>query len=117
VVGCEVSKQPPWSIATSTITERGFIIPSISRVTRCGATAGDQNGADDDVRFAEFLLEDERVGHQDPGSRPEVLVELVQSIERAFEDRHLPVGAEGDACRPCPDDATADHEDRAGQRR
>ena len=39
VVAWDVSKQPPWSIATSTITERGFIRPSVSRVTRCGATA------------------------------------------------------------------------------
>ena len=39
VVGRDVSKQPPWSIATSTITEPGFIMPSISRVIRRGALA------------------------------------------------------------------------------
>ena len=33
----EVSKQPPWSMATSTSTVPGFIIFSISRVMRCGA--------------------------------------------------------------------------------
>ena len=33
MVALEVSKQPPWSIATSTIAAPGFIVPSIARVT------------------------------------------------------------------------------------
>ena len=39
VVGREVSKQPPWSIATSTSTLRGRIVASIGRVTSLGALA------------------------------------------------------------------------------
>ena len=39
VVGREVSKQPPWSMATSTITEPGSISRSMSRVTSFGALA------------------------------------------------------------------------------
>jgi hypothetical protein len=39
VVACEVSKQPPWSMATSTSTEPGFIVFSMSRVTSFGAAA------------------------------------------------------------------------------
>jgi len=37
VVAFDVSKQPPWSIATSTITAPGFMILSISLVTSLGA--------------------------------------------------------------------------------
>ena len=39
MVGCEVSKQPPWSIATSTSTAPGRIDFSIARVTSFGALA------------------------------------------------------------------------------
>ena len=39
VVGREVSKQPPWSIATSTTTAPSFIPAIISRVTSFGASA------------------------------------------------------------------------------
>ena len=39
MVGREVSKQPPWSIDTSTRTARRFINPSCSRVTRRGVRA------------------------------------------------------------------------------
>ena len=37
VVGCDVSKQPPWSMATSTSTEPGRMVRSISAVTSFGA--------------------------------------------------------------------------------
>ena len=37
VVGRVVSKHPPWSTETSTMTERGFIWASMSRVTIFGA--------------------------------------------------------------------------------
>ena len=39
VVGFEVSKQPPWSIATSTSTAFGFISFSCSRLITYGALA------------------------------------------------------------------------------
>ena len=39
VVGFEVSKQPPWSIATSTSTALRFISFSCSRLITCGALA------------------------------------------------------------------------------
>ena len=39
VVGWIVSTQPPWSTATSTITEPSFIVATISSVTRTGARA------------------------------------------------------------------------------
>ena len=39
VVGREVSKQPPWSIETSTSTAFSFISFSCSRLTTCGALA------------------------------------------------------------------------------
>src|SRR3990172_1842762 len=39
VVGRDVSKQPPWSIATSMITAPCFISLRSARVTRCGAPA------------------------------------------------------------------------------
>ncbi len=39
VVAFEVSKQPPWSMATSTITAPFFMVFSISRVTSLGAFA------------------------------------------------------------------------------
>ena len=38
-VGWLVSKQPPWSIATSTSTAPGFIVANIARVTSLGAAA------------------------------------------------------------------------------
>ena len=38
-MGRDVSKQPPWSIATSTITVPGCISRSMSRVTSFGALA------------------------------------------------------------------------------
>ncbi len=39
VVGCESSKQPPWSIAMSTRTLPGFIRETSSLVTSFGALA------------------------------------------------------------------------------
>ena len=39
MVAREVSQQPPWSIATSTMTAPGFIVPSMARVTSLGAAA------------------------------------------------------------------------------
>ena len=39
MVACDVSTQPPWSMATSTITEPGFMRGSIARVTSFGAAA------------------------------------------------------------------------------
>src|SRR5215218_7713035 len=39
VVGRDVSKHPPWSIATSTTTAPSFIAAIISRVTSFGASA------------------------------------------------------------------------------
>ena len=39
VVPREVSKQPPWSMATSTSTAPGCMVPSCARVTSLGAAA------------------------------------------------------------------------------
>ena len=39
MVACEVSKHPPWSIATSTITAPFFMLPIMSRRTSLGAAA------------------------------------------------------------------------------
>ena len=39
VVALEVSKQPPWSIATSTNTEPGFMAAICSRLRSLGAAA------------------------------------------------------------------------------
>ena len=97
------------------MTERGFIRPSISRVMNRGASApGTRTGADDHVGLAQLVLENDRVGHQDPRPRAEVFVELVKAIERALQDRHLALGAEGDARRPHPDHSAADHDDPGG---
>ena len=53
--------------------------------------SGYENGADDNVGLAQRILDDDRVGHQDPCPRAEVLVELVQAIERPLQDlRHPP---------------------------
>ena len=39
MVGREVSKHPPWSMATSTTTEPGFILWIMSALTSFGAAA------------------------------------------------------------------------------
>ena len=39
MVGREVSAQPPWSMATSTITEPGFIALTVAAVISLGAAA------------------------------------------------------------------------------
>jgi hypothetical protein len=39
VVAREVSQQPPWSIATSTMAAPGFMVASMARLTRFGASA------------------------------------------------------------------------------
>ena len=48
-----VSMQPPWSTATSMMTEPGFIFATMSSVTKVGALrAGDEDGADQQIGVA-----------------------------------------------------------------
>ena len=49
VVAREVSKHPPWSMATSTTTEPGFIWRDHSRGPAGGRSAGNQYRADHQV--------------------------------------------------------------------
>ena len=102
-------------MATSTITERGFISLSSSRVTRCGATApGDQHGADDDVGFAELCW---RISESDIRIRAREPKYWSSSCRRSSERSRIvtsTLGAKRDPCRAGSDDAPTDHEDPGG---
>ena len=112
MVACEVSKQPPWSMATSTSTAPGFIVASIVRVTSLGAAAPGTSTAPmtasaEATSSATASLVD--VAGADAAA--EEIVELAQARQRAVEDGDLGAEADGHARRMGADDAAADDHD------
>ena len=115
VVGCEVSKQPPWSIATSTTTAPAFMRAIISRVTSLGASAPGISTAPitRSASATEAAICEAR-GHQQADPAREDLVEVAHAVDRALEDRHLRAEPERDDRGVVADDAAADDHDLAG---
>ena len=120
MVGNEVSKQPPWSIATSTSTAPGRI-----RARSCaaddvrGAGAAHEHRADDGVGLGQQLLDRERGG--EAGGRRRRPNSTSSSRRRASErssDDDVGAHADGDAGRARAGDAAADdqHARRAPRR-
>jgi hypothetical protein len=78
---------PPWSIATSTSTEPGFMQPSISRVTSLGAAApGTSTAPITEVRLAHRIGEVGLVGEAGLGAAFEVDAVPLEHFGIAVED-------------------------------
>ena len=89
---------------------------TISRVTSFGATrAGDQHGADDEIRVRDGSLRLEPRRHQQRDPALQDLLEMAHAVERALEDRHLGAEAERDDRGVVADDAAADDHDLAAR--
>ena len=115
VVACDVSKQPPWSIATSTTTAPSFMPRIISRVTSFGATAPGISTAPITRSASSTDAATCRLELISSVTRPgEDLLEMAHPVDRALEDRHLRAEAERDDRRVVADDPAADDHDLAG---
>ena len=115
VVACAVSMQPPWSMATSTITAPGCISESIVAADELrGARARDEHGADHDVGVRDPLLDLEARRHEEADAAGEDLVEVPHAIDRALEDRDLGAEPERDDRGVVADDPAAEDDDAAG---
>ena len=82
----------------------------MSRVTSFGASApGNEDGADDDVRVRNRLLDLEARGHEERHAGAEHLLQLAHPVDRALDDRDARAEPECDhrrvvADHPAPDD-------------
>jgi len=110
VVGREVSQQPPWSMATSTITEPGFIFWTISVVMSLAPRRLDQDGTDDQIggrtcRSIEWWVEKMVLSREAKRSSRR----RSTSRERSIDDE-LRIHADGDARRVGPDHGRPDND-------
>ena len=112
MVGCESSKQPPWSMAMSTSTEPGFIRDTSWLETSIGRLgAGHEHRPDDQVGVDDGPLDLVRVG------RDGLQVPLVDRVggpqprDVLVHQQHLGLHAEGDGRRAHARHAGAEHDD------
>ena len=115
-MGWAVSMQPPWSMATSTMTAPFFILRDHGAGDDLGrGGAGDEDAADDEVGLGGGALDVVGVGGEGEDACREDVVELAEAVEVEVEQRDLGAHAEGDLGGVGADDAAADDADVAGR--
>ena len=108
--------QPPWSMATSTMTA-----PFFMRLTMCfgddlgGGGAGDEDPADEEVGLAGGALDVVGVGGEGEDAAVEDVVEVAEAVEVEVDERDFGAEAEGHLGGVGADDAAADDADVAGR--
>ena len=112
VVACAVSTQPPWSMATSTITEPFFMSRDhVARHELRRRGARDQHAADEEVGARAGVGDVRAVRGERLDAAVEDVVELAQAVEVRVEDRHARAEADGHLRGVGADDAAADDHD------
>jgi hypothetical protein len=112
VVGWEVSKQPPWSIGD--VDERGARLQRRQHLARDELRrprAGDEHGADDEVRVLDGLVDRELVRHRERDAPVEHHLEVAHPLDRLVQDPHVGLHAHGDESGVVADDPTAEDDD------
>ena len=117
-MACAVSTQPPWSMATSTMTEPFFMLADhVARDELRRRGAGDEHAADEEVGARARRRRCARVFEASVCTRAaEDVVELAEAIEVGVEDRHARAEADGHLRGVRADHAAADDHHVARQR-
>jgi hypothetical protein len=116
VVAFEVSKQPPWSMATSTSTEPGRISVDASAGSPASVPQHPESAPrrSPDRHRQDVVLDRIMVEKTASSRGRRSSSSIFQAIQRTVEDGHLRIQAHGHARGVDADHAAADHQDFAG---